>query len=110
MNWQPPSATPEPDPSTPFAPWGTPGAGPAARPKRRLARAAVIGLPVVLVGAGVATSLSLASGGASPASTPDAAVRALLDSAQQGDLLGVLERWSRPSATPWRPASPRPPA
>jgi hypothetical protein len=90
MNWQPPSAPPGPDPSAPSVPWETPGAGPAARPKRRLARVAVIGVPVVLVGAGVATSLSLAGGGASPASTPEAAVRALLDSAQQGDLLGVL--------------------
>ena len=90
MNWQPPGGPTEPDSPLPYTPWDIVGAGPSAPPKRRLARAALLGVPIALVGAGVATSLSLAGGGTTSATTPDGAVRALLDSAQHGDLLGVL--------------------
>ena len=90
MNWQPPTGPTEPDAPLPYTPWDIVGAGPAAPRPRRLARAALMGVPVLVVGAGVATSLTLAGGGTASATTPDAAVRALLDSAQQGDLLGVL--------------------
>ena len=90
MNWQPPTGPTEPEAPLPYAPWDIVGTGPAAPRPRRLARTAVLGVPVLVVGAGLAASLSLAGGGTASATTPDAAVRALLDSAQHGDLLGVL--------------------
>lgn len=90
MNWQPPAGPPEPEPSVPYAPWDIVGTGPGAAPRRRLARTALLGVPVLLLGAGVAASLSLAGGGSAAATSPDGAVRALLEAAQHGDVLGVL--------------------
>ncbi|HET6811974.1 MAG TPA: hypothetical protein VFH50_13295 [Acidimicrobiales bacterium] len=90
MNWQPPGNSPEPVPAVPLGPSDILGAGAESQPRRRLARGAVMAVPVLLLGAGVAASLTLAGGSTASASSPDGAVRALLDAAQHGDLLGVL--------------------